>query len=101
MSAIASEFLAPRSLERWIRLAGERGTLFGFHVCDWRVDTRHLLTDRGLMGDGCIDIKTIRGWVEDAGFRGFNEVEVFSEQYWAGDQHAYVKKICDAYLSRT
>ena len=32
------------------------------------------------MGDGCIDIKTIRGWVEDAGFRGFNEVEVFSGQ---------------------
>ena len=50
------------------------------------------------MGDGCIDIRTIRGWVEDAGFRGFNEVEVFSEQYWAMDQTAYLQKIRDAYL---
>ena len=84
-----------------LRIAGEQGTLFGFHVCDWRVDTRHLLTDRGLMGDGCIDVKQIRGWVEDAGFRGYNEVEVFSEQYWATDQHAYLDKICNAYLENT
>jgi sugar phosphate isomerase/epimerase len=88
-------------LKSEIAKAGEQGTLFGFHVCDWRLDTRHLLTDRGLMGDGCIEIKTIRGWVEDAGFRGFNEVEVFSEEYWASDQAAYVKKICRAYLENT
>jgi sugar phosphate isomerase/epimerase len=88
-------------LKSEIARAGEQGTLFGFHVCDWRLDTRHLLTDRGLMGDGCIDIKTIRGWVEDAGFHGFNEVEVFSEEYWASDQAAYVKKICRAYLENT
>jgi sugar phosphate isomerase/epimerase len=88
-------------LKSEIAKAGEQGTLFGFHVCDWRVDTRHLLTDRGLMGDGCIDIKQIRGWVEDVGFRGFNEVEVFSEEYWAADQAAYVKKIGRAYLENT
>jgi sugar phosphate isomerase/epimerase len=81
-----------------IALAGKQKTLFGFHVCDWRVDTRHLLTDRGLMGDGCIDIRTIRGWVEEAGFHGYNEVEVFSEQYWAMDQAQYVEKIRRAYL---
>ena len=46
-----------RTSSREIDLAGEQGTLFGFHVCDWRVDTRHLLTDRGLMGDGCIDMR--------------------------------------------
>jgi sugar phosphate isomerase/epimerase len=84
-----------------IRRAGEQGILFGFHVCDWRVDTRHLLTDRGLMGDGCIDIKTIRWCVEQAGFSGFNEVEVFSEEYWASDQPSYVDKICRAYLTNT
>lgn len=86
-------------LEREIQLAGEQGTLFGFHICDWRVDTRHLLTDRGLMGDGCIDIKRIRGWIEAAGFTGFNEVEVFSEDYWAMDQAEYVEKIKRAYLA--
>jgi hypothetical protein len=29
-----------------------------------------------------IDIPSIRGWVEDAGYRGFNEVEIFSELNW-------------------
>ena len=81
-----------------IELAGKQGTLFGFHLCDWRVETRHLLDDRGLMGEGCIPIRTIRGWVEDAGFRGFNEVEIFSEAYWATDQDAYVRQITEAYL---
>jgi sugar phosphate isomerase/epimerase len=85
-------------LQREIALAGEQGTLFGFHVCDWRVETRHFLNDRGLMGDGCIPIRTIRGWVEAAGFHGFNEVEVFSDPYWAMDQSAYVDLIRARYL---
>ncbi|MEX2672920.1 MAG: sugar phosphate isomerase/epimerase family protein [Phycisphaeraceae bacterium] len=84
-------------LKAEVELAGEQGTLFGFHICDWRVNTRHLLTDRGLMGEGCIDIRTIRGWVEDAGFAGFNEVEVFSEDHWASDQSEYVDRIARAY----
>lgn len=86
-------------LQQEIEIAGEQGTLFGFHLCDWRINTRHLLTDRGLMGDGCIDIPTIRGWVEQAGFTGYREVEVFSEQYWAMDQGAYLKLITDRYQS--
>jgi sugar phosphate isomerase/epimerase len=85
-------------LEAEIALAGRMKTLFGYHVCDWRPNTRHLLTDRGLMGEGCIDLRTIRAWVEATGFRGFNEVEIFSEAYWAMDQEAYLEKICGAYL---
>jgi len=88
-------------LEQEIRLAGQQGTLLGFHVCDWRLSTRHLLTDRGLMGDGCIDIPAIRAMVEAAGFRGFNEVEVFSEAYWSQDQDAYLKLIVERYRSVT
>jgi sugar phosphate isomerase/epimerase len=84
-----------------LRLAGQQGTLFGFHVCDWRANTRDFLNDRGLMGDGCIDIRTIRGWAEEAGFRGLNEVEVFSDEYWGMDQHAYLRKIREAFLTRT
>ena len=55
-------------LEREIKLAGRQNTIFGFHVCDWRANTRDLLNDRGVMGEGCIDIPKIRGWVEEAGF---------------------------------
>jgi sugar phosphate isomerase/epimerase len=88
-------------LKSEIELAGKNKTLFAFHVCDWRVETRHFLNDRGLMGDGCIDIPTIRGWVEKAAFLGFNEVEIFSDQYWAMDQNEYLNLIREAYLHRT
>ncbi len=80
-------------LEVEIRLAGEQGTLLGYHVCDWRLETRHLLTDRGLMGDGCIDIAGITQMVRATGFAGLAEVEVFSEQYWAMDQDQYLELI--------
>ncbi|HWE01327.1 MAG TPA: sugar phosphate isomerase/epimerase family protein [Tepidisphaeraceae bacterium] len=85
-------------LRSQIEWAGKHEKLFGFHVCDWRADTRHLLTDRGLMGDGCIDLRTIRAWVKGAGFDGYNEVEVFSEHYWAMDQREYLTLIRDRYL---
>jgi sugar phosphate isomerase/epimerase len=85
-------------LEDEIIRAGRMKTLFGYHVCDWRPNTRHLLTDRGLMGEGCIDLRKIRGWVEATGFNGFNEVEIFSEEYWAMDQNAYLEKICQSYF---
>jgi len=85
-------------LQKEIKLAGELGILFAFHVCDWRVQMRDMLNDRGLMGDGVIDLRTLRGWVEDAGFNGFNEVEVFSEEYWKMDQADYVTLITERYL---
>jgi sugar phosphate isomerase/epimerase len=74
------------------------GTIFSFHVCDWRVPTRDLLNDRALMGAGCIPIRQIREWVEDAGFRGFIEVEIFSDEEWAKDQGRFLKRITGAYL---
>jgi sugar phosphate isomerase/epimerase len=86
------------NLAEEIALAGAQDTLFGFHVSDWRVDTRHQLNDRGLMGEGCIDIRQIRTWVEKAGFNGFIEVEIFSDQYWAMDQQRYLELITQAYL---
>jgi sugar phosphate isomerase/epimerase len=85
-------------LEQEVMRAGRRGSIFSFHVCDWRSPTIDLLNDRGLMGEGCIDIRRIRSWVESAGFHGFIEVEVFSNRCWAMDQHEYVKRICAAYL---
>lgn len=84
-------------LSREIELAGRQGTLFGFHVCDWRADTRDLLNDRGLMGEGCIDLCGIRRMVEGAGFGGMIEVEIFSNAYWAMDQQEFLRKIVAAY----
>ena len=60
--------------------------------------SRHLLTDRAVMGTGCIDIPEIRGWVEQTGFKGPIEVEIFSEELWATDQNQFLKRIKNAYL---
>jgi sugar phosphate isomerase/epimerase len=88
-------------LEREIARAGRENTLFAFHICDWKTPTTDLLNDRGLMGEGCIPIRTIRGWVEQAGFTGFNEVEIFSNRYWSQDQDAYLHAIQQAYLQHS
>jgi sugar phosphate isomerase/epimerase len=68
-------------LEAQIARAG-RDRLLAFHVCDWLTPTTDLLNDRGMMGDGVIDIPKIRGWVEAQGFAGYSEVEIFSTGNW-------------------
>ncbi len=69
-------------LEAQIARAG-RERLLAYHVCDWLVPTRDLLNDRGMMGDGIIELKKVRGWVEAVGYAGFAEVEIFSERWWS------------------
>ncbi len=63
-------------------LARARGRIAGFHVCDWLVPTRDLVLDRGMMGDGVIDIAGLRARVDAAGYTGMIEVEVMSQQDW-------------------
>jgi sugar phosphate isomerase/epimerase len=82
------------------RCAGQKH-LFAFHVCDWNVPTIDFLNDRGLMGEGCINIPEIRSWVEATGFNGYNEVEIFSDKFWATDQKEFLGKIKHAYLTKT
>jgi len=57
--------------------------LLAFHVCDWLVPTTDMLLDRGMMGDGVIDIRGIRRLVEAAGYDGFCETEILSRRWWA------------------
>ncbi len=84
-------------LERQIKRCGSNKKLFAYHICDWNVPTTDMLLDRGLMGEGCIPLKQIRGWVEKAGFRGFNEVEIFSNKFWEGDQDLFLDQIVNTY----
>ena len=78
-------------LERELHRAGPE-RLLAFHISDWLVPTRDLLLDRGMMGDGVIDIAKIRGWVEAAGFTGLAEVEIFSaENWWKRDPDEVVR----------
>jgi len=58
--------------------------ILAFHVCDWLVPTKDMLNDRGMMGDGVIDIKRMRAAVEAQGFAGYCEIEIFSNDWWGG-----------------
>lgn len=68
------------ALDEEIARAGDR--ILAFHVNDWLADTRDLVFDRGMMGDGVVDIPRIRRLVEQAGYDGMNEVEIFSAENW-------------------
>ena len=69
------------ALRAQIARAGKQ-RLMAYHVCDWRLPTRDLLSDRAMMGDGIIELRKIRDWVETAGYEGYAEVEIFSEADW-------------------
>jgi sugar phosphate isomerase/epimerase len=80
-------------LESQIRRAGAK-RLLAYHICDWLVPTTDLLNDRGMMGDGVIDLALIRSWMERAGYSGFHEVEIFSERDWWRRDPDDVLRIC-------
>ena len=82
-------------LQQQIARAG-KDRLLAFHVCDWLTPTTDLLNDRGMMGDGVIDIPRIRGWVEAQGFEGYSEVEIFSTGHWWQRPHDEVLDTCIA-----
>jgi sugar phosphate isomerase/epimerase len=69
-------------LEAQIARAGRAGRILAHHICDWLVPTKDMLLDRGMMGDGVIDLPRIRRLIEAAGFRGPQEVEIFSAENW-------------------
>jgi sugar phosphate isomerase/epimerase len=63
-------------------VARAKGRILAFHVCDWLVPTRDVLNDRGMMGDGVIDLPGLRRMVEAAGYNGLVEAEIFSSENW-------------------
>lgn len=63
-------------------LSEAKAKVLGYHLCDWLESTGDMLLDRGMMGDGVADLKTIRGAVEAAGYNGLCEVEIFSARNW-------------------
>ena len=68
------------NLNREIQRAA--GHILGFHVCDWLVPTTDFLLDRGMMGDGIIDLAAMNKMVTAAGYEGPIEVEIFSAENW-------------------
>jgi sugar phosphate isomerase/epimerase len=79
-------------LPRQIARAGAK--ILAYHVNDWLVPTTDLLLDRGMMGDGVIDLGALRAMVEAAGYRGHCEVEILSANNWWKRDPDEVLRIC-------
>ena len=75
-----SSVVGPGSRSARSRARGSR--ILAHHICDWLVPTKDMLLDRGMMGDGVIDLPGLRRMVEGAGFHGHQEVEIFSAENW-------------------
>lgn len=81
-------------LAEQIARAGSQRRILGLHLSDWLVPTCDLLLDRGMMGDGVIDLRGLRHSVEAAGYRGAIEVEIFSRDNWWQREPGEVLKTC-------
>jgi sugar phosphate isomerase/epimerase len=81
-----------------IARAGKR--IRAFHVSDWLLDTRDLRVDRGMPGDGVIDLQSIRRMVDAAGYTGHIEVEILSARdWWTRDPDEVVRTIKQRYAT--
>ena len=68
--------------ERAEEIARLGNRIAGYHVNDWLVPVKNVLMNRGMMGDGVIELRRIRGEIERAGYMGPIEVEIFNESIW-------------------
>jgi sugar phosphate isomerase/epimerase len=80
-------------------MARAKGRIAAFHVCDWKVPTTDLVLDRGLPGEGVIDIPAIRAMAEASGWTGGVEVEILSSHWWAQDPEHVLREVkaCQAF----
>jgi sugar phosphate isomerase/epimerase len=58
-----------------------------------------VLNDRGMMGDGVIDIRALRAAAEAAGYAGPVEVEIFSAENWWKQPMSKTLEVCKQRLA--
>jgi sugar phosphate isomerase/epimerase len=73
---------APAQIAR----AGAGGRIHTFQLADWTTPLPEgVLNGRGQIGDGAIDMREWKTYVEAAGYTGAIEVELFNDALWARD----------------
>ena len=84
-------------LTRQIQRAGATNHIFAFHCADWLVPTEMIFGDRGMPGDGVIDLKQIYQMVLAAGYEGCCEIEIFSTNWWRRDPDQVLRMCVQRY----
>jgi sugar phosphate isomerase/epimerase len=78
-------------------IARAAGRIYGFHVSDWIVPLPNTLLGRSLMGDGVIDNRGIRALIEEAGYTGPIEVEIFNRALWDADPDTVLAQVIERF----
>jgi sugar phosphate isomerase/epimerase len=73
------------------------GRIYGFHVSDWLVPLPDVLMGRGMMGDGVIDNRKLRRFVDQAGYDGPIEVEIFNRALWDSDPNEVITQVIERF----
>lgn len=85
-------------LEAELKRCSSNGWLGSYHICDYKAEPTDMLLDRGIMGEGCCNLAEIDQWVvQDCGFSGLREIEIFSAEWWKRDQNEFLDNILAAY----
>ncbi|MER7574404.1 sugar phosphate isomerase/epimerase family protein [Streptomyces sp. NPDC126514] len=89
---------APAQIAR----AGAGGRIHTFQLADWTTPLPEgVLTGRGQIGDGSIDMREWQGYVEAAGYTGAIEVELFNDGLWARDGREVLAETAARFVAHT
>jgi sugar phosphate isomerase/epimerase len=89
---------APEQIAR----AGAGGRIHTFQLADWTTPLPEgVLNGRGQIGDGSIDMREWKGYVEAAGYTGPIEVELFNDGLWARDGREVLAETADRFIAHT
>lgn len=85
-------------LREQIARAGAEGRIASYQVSDFNLPiAADALLSRGYMGDGAIDFGRIGQWVQDAGYRGVIEVEIFNQEVWDSPVEEVIATVKERY----
>ncbi|MGX5209984.1 sugar phosphate isomerase/epimerase family protein [Streptomyces violaceus] len=89
---------APAQIAR----AGASGRIHTFQLADWTTPLPEgVLTGRGQIGDGAIDMREWQRYVEAAGYTGAIEVELFNDGLWARDGREVLAETAARFVEHT
>ncbi|MGY4927037.1 sugar phosphate isomerase/epimerase family protein [Streptomyces sp. 900105755] len=89
---------APEQIARAV--AG--GRIHTFQLADWTTPLPEgVLNGRGQLGDGAIDMREWKGYVDAAGYTGPIEVELFNDGLWARDGREVLAETAERFVAHT
>ena len=85
--------------EAFSQIARAAHRIVGFHVSDWPVPLPAILNGRDVMGNGVIDIRSLREAVDATGYNGPIEIEIFNDALWASAGNDLIPHLQQRFLA--